>query len=675
MSDFRKPRPDIPIVPQSAILRKVKKPPKRPKGRKGRKPKGKPSGQFVSRQDPNYLLRKAEDEARQAREDRRRRLEQEERQIQLQIEDRRDRRVEARRADALGRQQLQLAQARFAQDAAVQREQLRLQGEAQQETARFRVAQLTQGANQGAARAREAEQLRRDNFDIYGTLQRLYRQQERREGENLQLMRDFLTQQSRRVQLDPAIFRSGHKATAGRDIQDATPFGERATADQRRQRRNRSRARSETPVREPEPEAQAISDAFDSIFSSTSSSSGGSSGGSGAEEVLPRARSGGGGFEIPTQPRILRGDPEPRRRFSIDQGATEEEISQELRTKRQQGGKPRGQDIRAQEAVEETTDLSSDQLRELGGGSSGSEETQRRGEAAGRRFLATTLVRGASRTEEERRRAAASGVGIATLSSGEEEELAGGGSLISQYFPEPRPEGETRGIGRPLTVGENAKRIAEQRRAEREAQGLTASQLDREFEEAAEDVLEAIDAETEQRQEAVGVNLRESGVLVEPPSGSESSGESEIDLGLGGFDFSRPAAAAGRGVAAVGGAALRGAGGLVQGVGEGIVEQLPTAGDVGRAVGRTGYQGIVAAGGLLQGAARGALAATADPEIGEQVGATLSDRRALRRALRNPASGRQPSPPRTPPPLISYLGAPGGGPPPYSPPTTDSEID
>ena len=666
MSDFRKPRPDVPIVPQSAIVRRVKKPPKRPKGRKGKKPKGKPSGQFVSRQDPNYLLRKAEDEARKAREDRRRRLEQEERQIQLQIEDRRDRRVEARRADALGRQQLQLAQDRFAQDAAVQREQLRLQGEAQQDTIRFRTAQLTQAANQGAARAAEAEQLRRDNFDIYGTLQRLYRQQERREGENLQLMRDFLTQQSRVVQLDPTIFRTGAARGGGTDIEDVMPFGSRATADQRRQRR-KSRARSETPVREPEPEAQAISDAFDSMFSSTSSS------GSSAEEVLPRAKSGGGGFEIPVQPRILRGDPEPRRRFSIDEGATPEEISQELRRQR----RPR-QDIRAQEAVEETTDLSSEQLRELGGGSSGSEETQRRGEAAGRRFLATTLVRGASRTEEERRRAAASGVGIATLSSGEDEELAEGGRLIAQYFPEARPEGETRGIGRPLTVNERAVRAADERRREREAQGLTASQLDRQFEEAADDVLEAIEAETEERHEAVGVNLRESGVIVEPPSGAESSGESDIDLGLGGFDFSRPAAAAGRGVAAVGGAALRGAGGLVQGATEGIVSQLPTAEGVGRAVGRTGYQGIVAAGGLLQGAARGALAAaTADPEIGEQVGGTIYDRRAIRAALRNPASGRRPSPPRTAPPLVSYLGAPpegwGGGPPSYSPPTTDSE--
>lgn len=667
MSDFRKPRPDIPIVPQSAIVRRVKKPPKRPKGRKGKKPKGKPSGKFVSRQDPNYLIRKAEDEARQAREDRRRKLEQEERQIQLQIEDRRDRRLEARRADALGRQQLQLEQARFAQDAAVQREQLRLQGEAQQETQRFRAAQLTQAANQSAARAAEAEQLRRDNFDIYGVLQRLYRQQERREGENLQLMRDFLTQQSRVVQLDPAIFRTGGAREGGTDIEDVMPFGSRATAEQRRQRRNKGRARSETPVREPEPEAQAISDAFDSVFSSTSSSSGSSGGESGAEEVLPRARSGGGGFQIPSvQPRILRGDPEPKRRFSIDEGATPEEISQELRRQR----RPR-QDIRAQEAVEETTDISSEQLRELGGGSSGSEETQRRGAAAGRRFLATTLVRGAQRTEEERRRAAASGIGIATLSSGEEEELAEGDVLIAQYFPEPRPEGETRGIGRPLTVGERARKVAEERRRQREAEGLTASQLDRQFEEAAEDVLEAIEAET-----AVGVNLRESGVLVEPPSGAESSGESEIDLGLGGFDFSRPAAAAGRGVAAVGGAALRGAGGLVQGVGEGIVGQLPTAEGVGRAVGRTGYQGIVAAGGLLQGAARGALAAaTADPDIGEQVGATIYDRRALRGAQRNPASARQPSPPRTPAPLLSYLGAPGGGPPTYSPPTTDSEID
>ena len=47
MSDFRKPRADTPILPTTAILRKVKKPPKKPKGRRGKKPKGKPSGKFV----------------------------------------------------------------------------------------------------------------------------------------------------------------------------------------------------------------------------------------------------------------------------------------------------------------------------------------------------------------------------------------------------------------------------------------------------------------------------------------------------------------------------------------------------------------------------------------------------------------------------------------------------
>ena len=41
-AEFRKPRPDFPIVPQSAIFRTEKLVPfKVPKGRRGRKPKGK----------------------------------------------------------------------------------------------------------------------------------------------------------------------------------------------------------------------------------------------------------------------------------------------------------------------------------------------------------------------------------------------------------------------------------------------------------------------------------------------------------------------------------------------------------------------------------------------------------------------------------------------------------
>ena len=36
MSDFRKPRADNPILPTTALFRKVKKTPKIPKGRKGK---------------------------------------------------------------------------------------------------------------------------------------------------------------------------------------------------------------------------------------------------------------------------------------------------------------------------------------------------------------------------------------------------------------------------------------------------------------------------------------------------------------------------------------------------------------------------------------------------------------------------------------------------------------
>ena len=538
MSDFRKPRADTPILPTTAIVRKVRKAPKKPKGRRGKKPKGQKSGKFVSRQDPNFLLRKADDEARKAREDRQRRTEQEERQIQLQIEDRRDRRQEARRADALGRQQLQIAQARFAQDAAVQREQLRLQGEAQQETQRFRAAQLTQQANQGAARAREAEQLRRDNFDIYGSLQRLYRQQERREGDNLQLMREFLRDQSRRVELDPAVFRGG----------GAEPFGSRATAEQRRLRRSRSKTPAGGGVRAeptdvPRGEADAIRSAYDSVSGSGSGSS------SSAEEVLPRSRA-RGSPDIPEEEGFGAGHrtrTEERRRPTLrfQGGATEDELAAAGGI---EGQTPR--DLRLSEAQAETTDISSEQLR----GATGSSETQRRGSGAGRLLLASQLVRGAAAADARRAQA-----NIAAL--GRE--------------PEPEPQ----------------------------------------------------------------LGLEESGVLITPPTSDTERERAEFEAilqrspeaGLSeseGEGIVAPAArAVGRGGVQIAGGALRGIGGFAAGIGQGVVGQLPTAGETGAFIGRQGYRGIVAAGGLIQGGARGALAAATEPRqpaIGEQTGGTLT---------------------------------------------------
>jgi len=301
MSDFRKPRADTPLVPQSALFRPVRKAPKKPKGRRGKKPKGKKVGNFVSRQDPNFILRKADEDARRAREQSQRQTQQQEVLIQAQIEDIRD-----RREDRAG--QLQIEQDRFALGAAegrenrrIQRDQLRLQGEENEITGRYRVAKLTQGANQGAARAAEAVRAQQDSMDIYTQLRQQHRLQERREGENREVMRDFLRESGRggrRQNLDLSIGQERERETT--DIE----FAPRATSEQRRQRR------------------QKVSPREREVIDSLSSS---------AEEVLPRARSvtprPDREIKAPEpapepepesqsfRPRILRGDPDPPQPF------------------------------------------------------------------------------------------------------------------------------------------------------------------------------------------------------------------------------------------------------------------------------------------------------------------------------------------------------------------------
>ena len=228
MSDFRKPRADNPIVNQAALFRKVKKGYKRPKGRRGKKPKGKKSGNFVSGQDPNFILRKEEEELRRAREDRQRQSQTQERLVQAQIEDIRDRRVD--RAD--NREQ--------------QREQLRLQGEENQITDRYRAAKLAQGANQGAARAAEAVRARQDSMDIYTQLRQQHRLQERRDGENREVMRNLLegVRDRRPEDIDPRQFFGSDFSVEGERERETTAitfgdFAPRATPEQRRQRRKK----------------------------------------------------------------------------------------------------------------------------------------------------------------------------------------------------------------------------------------------------------------------------------------------------------------------------------------------------------------------------------------------------------------------------------------------------
>ena len=75
-SEFRKPRPDFPIVPESAITRPRVKGFKAPKGRKGKKPRGKrtPTYQPTTLKPPNRYREARTQEIKENAKDRRERL-------------------------------------------------------------------------------------------------------------------------------------------------------------------------------------------------------------------------------------------------------------------------------------------------------------------------------------------------------------------------------------------------------------------------------------------------------------------------------------------------------------------------------------------------------------------------------------------------------------------------
>ena len=74
----------------------------------------------------------------------------------------------------------------------------------------------------------------------------------------------------------------------------------------------------------------------------------------------------------------------------------------------------------------------------------------------------------------------------------------------------------------------------------------------------------------------------------------------------------------GEGLAAVAGAGARGLAGVAQGVGQGLYEQLPAAGDVGAALGRGAVAGVVGAGRLAAGAAGAVLGGGEEEEEEEE---------------------------------------------------------
>tara|TARA_Y100000592_G_C5479659_1_gene324521 strand:+ start:981 stop:2180 length:1200 start_codon:yes stop_codon:yes gene_type:complete len=209
---LNKPRPDYPIYPSTGYFRERAKAFKRPKGRKGRKPKGKRVGSFVPYQDPNFLIFKAQDEARKARE--------------LALAEAQQAQADREERISIARQQLQLAQGSAqlqAQQAIEADETRRQEALARRDEARAREAQADQLRLESD---RREQRLLEDRKEIAGHLTRLYETSERRAGENIKIFTEaFKAITDRR----PVDFRDIK-------LQEQTDL----TADQRRDRRGRS---------------------------------------------------------------------------------------------------------------------------------------------------------------------------------------------------------------------------------------------------------------------------------------------------------------------------------------------------------------------------------------------------------------------------------------------------
>jgi hypothetical protein len=223
---LNKPRPDYPIYPSTGYYRKRAEVFKRPKGRRGKKPKGQRVGNFVPFQDPNFLIIKAQDEARKARE--------------LALAESQQAAADREERQLIARQQLQLAQG----SAQLQAAQAIEATEARRQEALFRRDDARAREAEARAREAQAEQLRLesdrreqrlidDRREITGHLTRLYEAQERRAGENLELFKTaFQSIADRR----PVDFR---------DIKAQEQTDLKLSPDERRDRRSRSQSRDE----------------------------------------------------------------------------------------------------------------------------------------------------------------------------------------------------------------------------------------------------------------------------------------------------------------------------------------------------------------------------------------------------------------------------------------------
>lgn len=241
---LNKPRPDYPIYPSAGYYRKRAEVFKRPKGRRGKKPKGKKVGSFVPYQDPNFLIIKAQDEARKARE--------------LALAESQQAAADREERQLIARQQLRLAQG----SAQLQAAQAIEATEARRQEALFRRDDARAREAEARAREAQAQQLRLesdrreqrlidDRREITGHLTRLYEAQERRAGENLELFktafqsiadrrpvdfRDVKAEEQTDLKLSPEERRDKRSRSQSRDDAVSAGFESLATTPKGRQR-------------------------------------------------------------------------------------------------------------------------------------------------------------------------------------------------------------------------------------------------------------------------------------------------------------------------------------------------------------------------------------------------------------------------------------------------------
>jgi hypothetical protein len=164
--EFRKPRPDIPLLPHTAYERKriLYKP---PKGRRGKKPKGK--AKRVKFYDaPKFREIKARDEKRKSTE------------LAIAKEARESKREE----EIFG----------TATKPGLIRDRLRLQDEERQETGRFRVQQLAQITRTEELHLLTQTRQEEDRLRMYQQLAQISDEGERRQGQNTMMMANVILQ-------------------------------------------------------------------------------------------------------------------------------------------------------------------------------------------------------------------------------------------------------------------------------------------------------------------------------------------------------------------------------------------------------------------------------------------------------------------------------------------------